>query len=44
MGDGAALLDSLDDEQESLTISQKVHLSYWIYKHDHEGKALVSHV
>ena len=37
---GAALLDSdsLDDEQKSLTVRQKVNLSYWIYKHNLENR------
>ncbi len=42
MKDGAALLDweSSFDEQKSLTVGQKVNLSYWIYQHNLDSRLL----
>ncbi len=34
MPSGAPLLERLDDEQKSLTVRQKVNLSYWIYQYN----------
>ena len=39
-GAGLLALDSWDDEQKSLTIRQKVNLSYWIYQHSLEYRLL----
>ena len=42
MKDGAALLDweSPFNEQKSLTVGQKVNLSYWIYQHNLDSRLL----